>query len=116
MKKKLSFLIATLFSTAIIFHSDIHAASLSPPSSLNVIQSFNSEDRSLHTTKYIVTAVQTTLRTGPGTSYSSAVPDRRKTSYRSRPARTWTNGKNHGKEFPAYNRSSHRSPTKINTH
>ena len=72
MKKKLSFLIATLFSTAIIFHSDIHAASLSPPSSLNVIQSFNSEDRSLHTTKYIVTAVQTTLRTGPGTSYSSA--------------------------------------------
>ncbi len=28
----------------------------------------------------------------------------------------FTKVKNHGKEFPAYNRSSHRSPTKINTH
>ena len=32
----------------------------------------DSSDRSLHTTKYVVTSAQATLRTGPGNNYSSA--------------------------------------------
>ena len=76
LKQTLFFIIAGI-TISITFCSTTYAATayskLSlPPSQSSEDNLADSSDRSLHTTKYVVTSAQATLRTGPGNNYSSA--------------------------------------------
>ena len=76
LKQTLFFIIAGIAINA-IFCSPSYAATAYSGFSLSPSQSSednltDSSDRSLHTTKYVVTSAQATLRTGPGNNYSSA--------------------------------------------
>ena len=76
LKQTLFFIIAGI-TISITFCSTTYAATAYSKLSLPPSQSAednlaDSSDRSLHTTKYVVTSAQATLRTGPGNNYSSA--------------------------------------------
>lgn len=76
LKQTLFFIIVGI-TISITFCSTTYAATayskLSLPPSQSSEDNFaDSSDRSLHTTKYVVTSAQATLRTGPGNNYSSA--------------------------------------------
>ena len=76
LKQTLFFIIVGI-TISITFCSTTYAATayskLSlPPSQSSEDNLADSSDRSLHTTKYVVTSAQATLRTGPGNNYSSA--------------------------------------------
>ena len=76
LKQTLFFIIAGI-TISITFCSTAYAATAYSKFSLSPSQSSednlaDSSDRSLHTTKYVVTSAQATLHTGPGNNYSSA--------------------------------------------
>lgn len=76
LKQTLFFIIAGI-TISITFCSTSYAATAYSEFALSPTQSSednlaDSSGRSLHTTKYVVTSAQATLRTGPGNNYSSA--------------------------------------------
>ena len=76
LKQTLFFIIAGI-AISITFCSTSYAATTYSEFSLSPSQSSednltDSSNRSLHTTKYVVTSAQANLRTGPGNNYFSA--------------------------------------------
>mgnify|MGYP000559346254 CR=1 FL=1 len=71
LKQTLFFIIVGI-TISITFCSTTYAATAYSKLSLPPSQSSEDNLADLHTTKYVVTSAQATLRTGPGNNYSSA--------------------------------------------